>query len=366
MASLVCPICLDALQSPVTPPCGHMHCQQCLTDYAETQPDPMEVPCPTCQAPFCMVVLQLTFIPPKYHPYLQPPIRRVYLPEDDEDLHAKISSLEQQLANAKKDQATLTEREASARQGREMALKRAKMHLDDAMKLRASLQRSEQLLDQERTEHRQTQERERVANEKLREANSLFQWQAGAEYRNAEAGQANGAFQDKGKQSLSDPSFADSNLPAGLQGQMGYGHPLDVPPLRPTVSPIPSSVPREREHSELNPFFYPADASSSRMHSSGWSIPSSSPSHSRSSPANFAPLCNTLPKIGPLTESPTTNDYSHVRHPSNIPDLAHYFSSDRPNIYPQPSQSSGSMPKAYSPTTQAGMRGLPPWDGFWR
>ncbi|KAI0765979.1 hypothetical protein BC629DRAFT_901035 [Irpex lacteus] len=55
MVGTTCTICLDDVKSPVSIPCGHLHCEGCLVQYVEQNDDATEAPCPTCRAPFCIV-----------------------------------------------------------------------------------------------------------------------------------------------------------------------------------------------------------------------------------------------------------------------------------------------------------------------
>ncbi|KAI0795689.1 hypothetical protein C8Q75DRAFT_747010 [Abortiporus biennis] len=88
-----CPICFDTLISPICPPCGHVMCQSCLTDYIKTQPDPSRIPCPSCKTLFSSA----TTIK-RISEYWAPHLRPVFLPEFENPSQSKIEDLEQQLA----------------------------------------------------------------------------------------------------------------------------------------------------------------------------------------------------------------------------------------------------------------------------
>ncbi|KIK92532.1 hypothetical protein PAXRUDRAFT_829865 [Paxillus rubicundulus Ve08.2h10] len=47
-----CGICLDAMKTPVSIPCGHVHCQKCLREHIGSGADALKSTCPTCRNPF--------------------------------------------------------------------------------------------------------------------------------------------------------------------------------------------------------------------------------------------------------------------------------------------------------------------------
>ncbi|KAI9450081.1 hypothetical protein F5148DRAFT_987248 [Russula earlei] len=76
-----CPICLDALKSPVALPCGHVYCHGCISDTikATASTSSNTTFCPTCREPVSTVTPNPLSIPPHLRPYVLPPFRRVYL-----------------------------------------------------------------------------------------------------------------------------------------------------------------------------------------------------------------------------------------------------------------------------------------------
>ncbi|KAJ7622937.1 hypothetical protein DFH06DRAFT_1340574 [Mycena polygramma] len=75
-----CSICLSRLKEPVSVPCGHVYCTDCLTAHVSaTSPDGFTSNCPSCRETFNMVRPELTCLPKKFHQYIQPSIRRVYI-----------------------------------------------------------------------------------------------------------------------------------------------------------------------------------------------------------------------------------------------------------------------------------------------
>ncbi|KAF8141482.1 hypothetical protein EV363DRAFT_1204240 [Boletus edulis] len=74
-----CGICLDILRSPVSIPCGHVHCERCLRGHISSGSDALKSACPTCRKPFHIATPDFVFVPPKYHDFILPPVRKVYM-----------------------------------------------------------------------------------------------------------------------------------------------------------------------------------------------------------------------------------------------------------------------------------------------
>ncbi|KAF9444867.1 hypothetical protein P691DRAFT_676798 [Macrolepiota fuliginosa MF-IS2] len=75
-----CYICLEDLSSPVSLPCGHVFCQDCLKRAVQAiQPYSTLHTCPTCRSQYHLAPLNLSAVPPQLRPYLTPSIRKVYI-----------------------------------------------------------------------------------------------------------------------------------------------------------------------------------------------------------------------------------------------------------------------------------------------
>ncbi|KAG7094106.1 hypothetical protein E1B28_007722 [Marasmius oreades] len=78
-----CSICLSSIKEPVSIPCGHIYCAECLGEYinAAASPNSYNSTCPTCRTEFPIVSPERTCLPKQVQKYLFPIIRRVYLPD---------------------------------------------------------------------------------------------------------------------------------------------------------------------------------------------------------------------------------------------------------------------------------------------
>lgn len=118
MASIVqeCPICLDRFRDPVVTPCGHLSCEACMATHVRASRDPYEATCPTCRAPFPIVTPDMSMIPKKYHVFISPSLRRVYLGDGDssraliDGLNTEITLLKARVGTLKRDKDLLMDR----------------------------------------------------------------------------------------------------------------------------------------------------------------------------------------------------------------------------------------------------------------
>ncbi|KAJ7142185.1 hypothetical protein C8R46DRAFT_815002, partial [Mycena filopes] len=108
-----CSICLSNLKEPVSVPCGHLYCTECLTAHiSATSRDGFTSTCPTCREGFNMVRPELTCLPKKFHQYIVPSLRRVYISPADpspskEALKRKLSVAEARVQQLEDDKERL-------------------------------------------------------------------------------------------------------------------------------------------------------------------------------------------------------------------------------------------------------------------
>ncbi|KIM90336.1 hypothetical protein PILCRDRAFT_180012 [Piloderma croceum F 1598] len=111
-----CTICLDPLKSAVVIPCGHVYCEECLTSHIQTGDDANSSHCPSCRAKFNIVLPNLQYVPTKYHAYILPPIRKLYLskpsssPPAQIQAEAQITTLQAQIKSLSTSNAHLSQR----------------------------------------------------------------------------------------------------------------------------------------------------------------------------------------------------------------------------------------------------------------
>ncbi|KAI0278250.1 hypothetical protein BC826DRAFT_885635, partial [Russula brevipes] len=116
-----CPICLDQFRKPVVTPCGHVGCSACMKTYVRGSSGPFdsEATCPTCRAPFPIALPDMSVIPKKYHMFISPPLRRVFLVDSpsaedsaaiEEGLRAEIAALNARVAALELDKDQLMDR----------------------------------------------------------------------------------------------------------------------------------------------------------------------------------------------------------------------------------------------------------------
>ncbi|KAF7328770.1 hypothetical protein MVEN_02505700 [Mycena venus] len=79
-----CSICLEPFTSPVSLPCGHVFCKECIRRTVEaTKSWNAQQFCPTCRAPYGIPTVDPALIPPFLRPHILPPIRKVFLSMGD-------------------------------------------------------------------------------------------------------------------------------------------------------------------------------------------------------------------------------------------------------------------------------------------
>ncbi|KIY49925.1 hypothetical protein FISHEDRAFT_40332 [Fistulina hepatica ATCC 64428] len=89
----VCSICIDELKTPVSLPCGHVFCHECIVRVVNAARSYTTMhTCPACRAPYPVVTMDPGLVPEYLRPHLLPSIRRIYL--DDPDRKTLPPSLE--------------------------------------------------------------------------------------------------------------------------------------------------------------------------------------------------------------------------------------------------------------------------------
>ncbi|KAJ7154565.1 hypothetical protein C8R46DRAFT_1117758 [Mycena filopes] len=81
-----CSICLEAFTSPVSLPCGHVFCRECIrrtVDAVKSRATTTTHLCPTCRKPYSIVTLDPKLVPPYLRPHIQPPIRKLFIDNND-------------------------------------------------------------------------------------------------------------------------------------------------------------------------------------------------------------------------------------------------------------------------------------------
>ncbi|KAK0501645.1 hypothetical protein EDD18DRAFT_1143678 [Armillaria luteobubalina] len=75
-----CSICFYDYTEPVSIPCGHVYCMQCLSEYISSSgPDRLTASCPTCRASFSIVIPELHSLSNQFHRYITPSLRRIFI-----------------------------------------------------------------------------------------------------------------------------------------------------------------------------------------------------------------------------------------------------------------------------------------------
>ncbi|KAF8159347.1 hypothetical protein B0H34DRAFT_654685 [Crassisporium funariophilum] len=75
-----CRICIDELKNPVSLPCGHIFCGDCITKALQAvQPTSNIHSCPICRSSYNIATPSLDVFPPYLRSFVAPSIRKVFI-----------------------------------------------------------------------------------------------------------------------------------------------------------------------------------------------------------------------------------------------------------------------------------------------
>ncbi|KAJ7199155.1 hypothetical protein GGX14DRAFT_299186, partial [Mycena pura] len=74
---LTCSICYEPFTSPISIPCGHVFCQECIRRHCDSKSCSPQNFCPTCRSPFSIITIDPAFVPPNLRPHILSSIRPV-------------------------------------------------------------------------------------------------------------------------------------------------------------------------------------------------------------------------------------------------------------------------------------------------
>ncbi|KAJ7636771.1 hypothetical protein FB45DRAFT_449763 [Roridomyces roridus] len=107
---MICSICLERFNYPVSLPCGHVFCQECIRRTVHsTQSTSNSKSCPTCRATFSILNVDPALIPAYLRPHIQPPLRPLFLEDSPTPNSARSAS-----ASTSRPTATAAETSASS------------------------------------------------------------------------------------------------------------------------------------------------------------------------------------------------------------------------------------------------------------
>ncbi|KAF7358903.1 RING-type domain-containing protein [Mycena sanguinolenta] len=74
-----CSICYERFTFPVSLPCGHVFCRECVCRTVDSiKSCSLQHFCPTCRKPYCIVSIDPELVPPYLRPHIQSPIRPLF------------------------------------------------------------------------------------------------------------------------------------------------------------------------------------------------------------------------------------------------------------------------------------------------
>ncbi|KAJ7065978.1 hypothetical protein B0H15DRAFT_895948 [Mycena belliarum] len=77
-----CSICYERFTTPVSLPCGHVFCKECIRRTVDSiKSCSVQHFCPTCRTPYSVVTIDPSLVPPYLRPHIVPPIRQLFFDE---------------------------------------------------------------------------------------------------------------------------------------------------------------------------------------------------------------------------------------------------------------------------------------------
>ncbi|PPR07003.1 hypothetical protein CVT24_011089 [Panaeolus cyanescens] len=126
---LTCRICLEDLQRPVSLPCGHIFCTQCIVKSVQAVQSYTALHnCPICRSLYNIAPLNPSVVPAHLRPFVTPSIRRVFLDPSDQEKELPKDSETPPVDDAAAELQRLRTENAALRNQCGMWRKRAEMH----------------------------------------------------------------------------------------------------------------------------------------------------------------------------------------------------------------------------------------------
>ncbi|KAJ6599983.1 hypothetical protein DFH09DRAFT_627839 [Mycena vulgaris] len=74
-----CSICYERFTSPISLPCGHVFCKECIRRTVDAiKSCSVQHFCPTCRTPYSVLTIDPGLVPPYLRPHILPSLRQVY------------------------------------------------------------------------------------------------------------------------------------------------------------------------------------------------------------------------------------------------------------------------------------------------
>ncbi|ESK89328.1 e3 ubiquitin isg15 ligase trim25-like [Moniliophthora roreri MCA 2997] len=232
-----CSICISALKEPVSIPCGHVYCSDCLGEYiGSASQDGYTATCPTCRTEFPIVTPERTCLPKQVHRYLFPTIRRVYVDASP----AEVQRLQDLLNTSQTIQRRLESQVGHLMEQCERHMASSRAHAEGEVDAVREVERLKRRLRQEVDARKRAEEATEEALQEVRRLNAAI-----TEYEDREADL------DDLKRQLEDEKVKNRALVLKLS--QGSDSPFRPPiPSASTTSPISRPIKRRMSSQELS------------------------------------------------------------------------------------------------------------------